>query len=207
MVDPKMATDLRKVLKSKPLLLAMLIAISGLLTLLQQRGYLAVGTATPALPMSSHTVMAPDFALRDLDGIRREVASFRGRVVLLHFWTTWCEPCQSEMLSMAELYQTYKDAGLEVVAVASDVQGLEVVQPFMDRHRLRFTTLLDTLGQVTHLYGVTSLPTTYLLDREGRVVTVTMGGHDWAQAGARALVASQLDPARRAAAPRHSGAM
>ena len=202
-----MATDLRKVWKSRPILLAMMITVPGVLTLLQQWGYWAVGTATPAMPMSSHTVVAPDFALRDLDGTRREVASFRGRVVILHFWATWCEPCQTEMLSMAGLHQTYKDAGLEVVAVASDVQGGEVVQPFVDRHRLRFTTLLDTMGQVTRLYGVTSLPTTYLLDREGRVVTVTIGGYDWAQASARALITAQLDPAQQAATPRDSGAM
>jgi peroxiredoxin len=111
------------------------------------------------------------------------------------------------MLSMVGLHQTYKDAGLEVVAVASDVQGVEVVQPFLDRRPLRFTTLLDTMGQVTRLYGVTSLPTTYLLDREGRVVTVKIGGYDWAQPEARALITALLDPAQQAVTSRPSGAM
>ena len=202
-----MMTDLRKVWKSKSLLIAMMVTVPGVLTLLQQGGYWADGTTTPAMPMSSRTVVAPDFALRDLDGTMRDLASFRGRVVLLHFWATWCQPCQTEMLSMFGLHQTYKDAGLEVVAVASDVQGVEVVQPFVDRRHLRFTTLLDTLGQVTRLYGVTSLPTTYLLDREGRVVTVTIGGYDWAKADARALIASLLDPAQQVAMPRDSEAM
>jgi peroxiredoxin len=185
----------------------MMAAVLGVLTLLHQRGYWADRTTSSALPISSRTIVAPDFALRDLDGTRRELASFRGRVVLLHFWATWCEPCQAEMLSMVGLHQTYKDAGLEVVAVASDVQGMEVVQPFVMRQRLSFTTLLDGMGQVTRLYGVTSLPTTYLLDRDGRIVTVTMGGHDWAHEEARALVTSVLDPGQRATGPQASGAM
>ena len=175
--------------------------------LLQQWGYWADGTATPAMPMSSRTVVAPDFALRDLDGTMRDLASFRGRVILLNFWATWCPPCRAEMLSMAGLYQTYKDYGFEVVAVSSDVQGAEVVQPFVTQLHLSFTTLLDATGQVTRLYGVTSLPTTYLLDREGRIVTVAIGGHDWATAEARALIISLLDPAQQAAVPRGSEAM
>ena len=175
--------------------------------LLQQWGYWADGTATPAMPMSSRTVVAPDFALRDLDGTMRDLASFRGRVVLLNFWATWCLPCQTEILSMAGLHQSYKDYGFEVVAVSSDVQGAEVVQPFVTRLHLSFTTLLDATGQVTRLYGVTSLPTTYLLDREGRLVTVAIGGHDWATPEAHALITSLLDPAQQAAVPRGSEAM
>ena len=104
-----MMTDLRKVWKSKSLLIAMMVTIPGVLTLLQQWGYWADGITTPAMPMSSRTVVAPDFALRDLDGTMRDLASFRGRVVLLHFWTTWCQPCQTEMLSMVGLHQTYKE--------------------------------------------------------------------------------------------------
>jgi peroxiredoxin len=202
-----MMTDLRKVWKSRALLMVMMVTALGVLMLLQQWGYWADGTATPAMPMSSRTVVAPDFALRDLDGTMRDLASFRGRVILLTFWATWCPPCRAEMLSMAGLYQTYKDYGFEVVAVSSDVQGAEVVQPFVTQLHLSFTTLLDATGQVTRLYGVTSLPTTYLLDREGRLVTVAIGGHDWATADARALITSLLDPAQRAAAPHDSEAM
>jgi peroxiredoxin len=206
-VNIMLMTDLRKVWKSRALLMVMMVTAPGVLMLLQQWGYWADGTATPAMPMSSRTVVAPDFALRDLDGTMRDLASFRGRVVLLNFWATWCLPCQTEMLSMAGLYQSYKDYGFEVVAVSSDVQGAEVVQPFVTQLHLSFTTLLDATRQVTRLYGVTSLPTTYLLDREGRIVTVAIGGHDWATADARALITSLLDPAQRAAAPHDSEAM
>jgi peroxiredoxin len=181
--------------------------VSGAWTLLQQWGYWADGTITGAMPQSSQTVVAPDFALRDLDGTMRDLASFRGRVILLSFWATWCMPCRTEMRSIAGLYRKYHDAGFEVVAVFSDVQGAEVVQPFMTRRQLRFTTLLDATGQVTRLYGVTSLPTTYLLDREGGLVSVAIGDYDWATAEAQALITSLLDPAPRAAMPRASEAM
>jgi peroxiredoxin len=200
-------TDLRKVWNSRSLLIALIVMVPGALTLLQQWGYRADGTATPAMSMPSRTVMAPDFTLRDLDGAGRDLASFRGRVILLSFWATWCVPCRTEMLSMAGLYQQYKDDGFEVVAVFSDVQGVEAVQPFMTRLHLRFTTLLDATGQVARLYGVTSLPTAYLIDREGRLVTVAIGRYDWATAEAQALIISLLDPAKRAAIPGASEAM
>jgi peroxiredoxin len=200
-------TDLRRVWKARPLIVVMIFAVLGLLILLQQWRYLVDGTATPAMPMSSRTVMAPDFSLRDLDGNVRRLASFRGRVVLLNFWATWCPPCQTEMPLLEALYQAYKDHGFQVVAVSSDVQGAEVVQPFVTQHHLSFTTLLDATGQVARLYGVTSLPTTYLLDREGRLVTVVIGNHDWEKADARALIMSLLDTAQQATMPHGAGAM
>ncbi|HSF30372.1 MAG TPA: TlpA disulfide reductase family protein, partial [Candidatus Tectomicrobia bacterium] len=139
-------------------------AVPGVLMLLQQWGYLASGTATPAMPLLSGSVVAPDFSLPDLAGNVRRLRGFRGQVVLLTFWATWCPPCQTDIPAMEGLYQTYKARGFEVVAVASDGQGAEAIQPFVTQRSLGFTTLLDATGQVTRLYGVTALPTTYLLD-------------------------------------------
>ena len=206
-MDIMTMTDLRRIWKAGHLLIVMIVTVPGVLMLLQQWGYWADGTTTPVMPMSSPTVAAPDFALRDLDGIVRDLASFRGQVVLLTFWATWCAPCRAELLSMEGLFQAYKDHGFEVVAVSIDAQGGEVVQPFVTQLHLSFATLLDTTGQVTRLYGVTTLPTTYLLDREGRLVTVAIGGHDWAKADARALIKSMLDPAQQKAMPHDSEAM
>jgi hypothetical protein len=109
------------------------------------------------------------------------------------------------MLEM--LFQTYKDHDFEVVGVASDVQGGEVVQPFVSQLHMSFTTLLDSTGQVTRLYGVTSLPTTYLLDREGRLVTVAIGSHNWANTDARALITSLFDSVPQTPAPYSPKAM
>jgi peroxiredoxin len=194
-------TALRKRWKPGHLIIVMIITIPGVLMLFQEWGYLADGTTTPAMPMASRTVVAPDFSLRDLDGNVRSLVSFRGRVVLLSFWATWCAPCRTEMLRLETLVQAYKDQDFEVVGVASDVQGVEVIQPLVSQLHMSFTTLLDSTGQVTRLYGVTSLPTTYLLDREGRLVTVTIGSHDWANADARALIMSLFDPVPQSPVP------
>jgi peroxiredoxin len=200
-MDAMAMTDLRHVWRTRHLMLVTVLAVPGVLMLIQHWGYLADGPVTPVMPMLSRTVVAPDFSLRDLDGNVRRLRSFRGRVVLLTFLTTWCPPCQTEIPSMETLYQTYKAHGFEVVAVASDGQGVEAIQPFVAQHHLSFTTLLDGSGQVTRLYGVTSLPTTYLLDREGRLVSVAIGNHDWAEADSRSLILSLLNTAPQAIMP------
>jgi len=193
-------TDLRTRWKTGHWLIVLSVIVPGVLMLFQEWRYLANGT-TPAVPMSSRTVAAPEFWLRDLDGTVRSLASFRGRVVLLNFWATWCTPCRAEMPMLETLSQAYKDHDFEVVGVASDVQGIEVVQPFVTQLHLSFPILLDSTGQVTRLYGVTSLPTTYLLDREGRLVTVAIGSHDWANADARALLMSLFNPVQQLHVP------
>jgi peroxiredoxin len=174
--------------------------------LLRNWGYLPSDMATAPTQVHSRAVMAPDFSLPDLDGNIRRLSSFRGRVVLLNFWATWCPPCRVEMPSLEALYQAYRHQGLEVVAVASDVQGVEVVQPFIAQHHLTFLSLLDTTSHVTRVYGVTSLPTTYVLDQEGRLVTVEIGGRNWATAEVRALITSLLDVSQRAAGPQSAEA-
>jgi peroxiredoxin len=194
-------TGLQRIWKAGPLIIAMLVIVPGVLMLFLQRGYLAGGIAAPALPMSSLTVVAPDFSLPDLDGNVRRLASFRSRVVLLTFWTAWCPPCQSEMPQMEELYQAYRRRGFEIVAVVSDGRGADVAQPFANQHRPSFTILQDATGQVARLYGVTSLPTTYLLDRHGRLALVAVGSRDWTQADSRAAITSLLDSASMAIKP------
>jgi peroxiredoxin len=193
--------DLRRLLKTGPLIIVVFFAVAGFLMLLRTWGYLAGGIATETTPIHTRAVVAPDFSLLDPDGNLRRLSDFRGRVVLLSFWATWCPPCRSEMPALEALYQAYKHQGLEVLAVASDVQGVEVVQPFVAQHHLTFLTLLDITTHVTRVYGVTSLPTTYVLDREGRLVTVEIGSRDWTTAEARALIASLLDSNQQAAGP------
>jgi hypothetical protein len=118
-----MMADVRKIWKSGALLTVMIVMAPGGLILLQQWGYWADGTTTPAMPMSSRTIVAPEFALRDLDGTMRDLASFHGRVVLLSFWATWCLPCQTEMLSMAGLHQTHRTMALRLWRCPATCRG------------------------------------------------------------------------------------
>jgi peroxiredoxin len=175
---------------------------------LQRQGFFLRGPATETTHPTSRTLVAPDFALPDLKGNVQRLSDFRGKVVLLNFWATWCPPCRAEMSSMEILYQAYHDQGFEVLAVASDVQGAAIVQPFMEPYRLSFPALLDTSGWVNGMYGVRSIPTSYLLDRQGQVVSREFGARNWANAEARALIASLLNepgdiPEDHAAKPSH----
>ena len=174
------------------------LAIWVILVLLQRQGFLLRGPASETASPTDRTLIAADFSLPDLEGNWQRLSHFRGQVVLLNFWATWCPPCRAEMPSMEALYQTHRDQGFAILAVSSDVQGAAVVQPFLEQYRLSFPVLLDPRGQVTATYGVRSLPTTYLLDRQGRVVSREIGARNWANAGAQALIASLLEEPEQA---------
>ena len=183
---------LKKFGRENLILGVIVVAVVGFM-LLQRQGFFLSGPSAELTRPASRTALAPEFALPDLEGTAQRLSDFRGNVVLLNFWATWCPPCRAEMPSMEALYQAYKDQGFVILAVSSDVQGAAVVQPFMEGYRLSFPSLLDTTGRVNGLYGVRSIPTSYLLDRHGRVVSREIGARNWAKAEARALVASLLN--------------
>jgi peroxiredoxin len=185
----KFGTDLRMTM----LIMAAMVTF----IVLQRHGSFLRGPATQTTDPDSRTRVAPDFTLSDLEGNLRRLSDFRGKVVLLNFWATWCPPCRAEMPSMEVLYQAYNNQGLEILAVASDVQGAAIVQPFMDGYHLSFPALLDTTGRVSGMYGVRSIPISYVLDRQGRIVSREIGARNWAHAEARALIVSLLsEPAQ-----------
>ncbi len=119
-----------------------------------------------------------DFTLSDLSGKKVSLSSFRGKLVFLNFWATWCPPCKAEMPSMQRLYQKLKDKGLVILAV--DLQeDVKTVQKFVDEHQLGFPVVLDSDGRVGATYGARSIPTTYIIGRDGAVLGGTIGGHEW----------------------------
>lgn len=130
---------------------------------------------------------APDFTLPDLAGKARRLTGLRGQVVLMNFWATWCTPCRAEMPAMERLYQELKDDGFTIVAV-NFAETAEQVVPFVKELRLQFPVLLDQEGQVSRLYRVFSLPTTYLLDRHGMLVGRVVGPREWDGADAKRLI-------------------
>jgi thiol-disulfide isomerase/thioredoxin len=119
-----------------------------------------------------------DFELQDLYGTTRRLGDFNGKVVFLNFWATWCGPCRFEMPSMEKLYRRFKAEGLEIVAVNLQEDG-DSVQRFVDEYELSFNVLLDTTGRVGATYGARSIPTTYIVDRDGYVLAGTIGTREW----------------------------
>jgi peroxiredoxin len=119
-----------------------------------------------------------DFTLSDLSGKKVSLSSYKGKLVFLNFWATWCPPCRSEMPSMERLYQKLKGKGLVILAV--DLQeDAKSVQKFVDEHKLTFPVLLDSDGKVGGSYGARSIPTTYIIGRDGNALGGTIGAKEW----------------------------
>jgi peroxiredoxin len=135
---------------------------------------------------------APDFQVRTPDGSTLRLSDFKGKVVFLNFWATWCEPCREEMPSMERLHQAYKDRGLVVLAISLDLQGASVVKPFVKRFALTFPIGLDPKMAVRETYGVWAVPSTFLIDRKGKRVLFANGAREWDSKAAHAVLESLL---------------
>lgn len=133
-------------------------------------------------------VEAPDFLLKTLDGQNRSLQQDRGKVVLMNFWATWCPPCIREMPAMQRLYDKFRAQGLEIVAVSVDQGNPDAVRKFSESLKLNFPVVLDPEQVTKQAYQVRALPTTYLIDRKGRVVAVGMGAREWDGESAFGLV-------------------
>lgn len=119
--------------------------------------------------------LAPDFALKDVNGATVRLSDYRGKVVLLNFWATWCGPCKIEIPWFIEFEQKHKDRGFAVLGISMDDGGWEVVRPFLARMKVNYRTLMGD-ETVAELYGgVASLPTSFLIDREGRIASAHLG--------------------------------
>lgn len=118
---------------------------------------------------------APNFTLADLEGSEVSLADFEGRPVIINFWATWCGPCRIEMPELQEAYEERQDEGLTILAVNMEETPEMVRRFFYDDLRLTFTPLLDRDGEVTDLYGVFNLPTTYFVNPEGAIAAVHRG--------------------------------
>ncbi|MBH0191617.1 MAG: TlpA family protein disulfide reductase [Nitrospira sp.] len=131
---------------------------------------------------------APNFRLRDLDGNLTSLSQYRGKVVLLNFWATWCGPCRVEMPAMEQLYRTYSRREFQILAVSTDPQGAAVTRPFQQKTGLTFPILHDPEMQIGLTYGARSLPMTFMVDRQGVVRQKIFGARDWDSAEARELI-------------------
>jgi len=152
-------------------------------------GMLAVvgGTVWYALPAATVQVkegsvgegsMAPDFSLKDLDGVENSLP--KGKVLLLNFWATWCPPCRKEMPSMVMLDQKLKDHGLKIVAVSVD-QNINDLTSFVREYSIPFEVLHDANIDISHRYGVFRYPESFLIDRSGKIRLHLIGAENWVE--------------------------
>jgi thiol-disulfide isomerase/thioredoxin len=135
---------------------------------------------------------APELKAQNLAGAPKTLADYRGKVVLLNFWASWCPPCLHEMPSMERLKQKMVGRPLEIVALDS-AETAEEVSAFLSRMKLSFPILLDPDGSNTRRWKVFALPTSFLLDAEGRVRYVLTGPTDWDEGEAMQVIESLLD--------------
>ncbi|HEV8539953.1 MAG TPA: TlpA disulfide reductase family protein [Nitrospiraceae bacterium] len=132
--------------------------------------------------------LAPNFQLTDLNGNELSLANYRGKVVLVNFWATWCGPCRVEMPAMQLLYQDFDRKDFEILAVSTDPQGMAVTRPFRDALGLGFPILHDSDFRIGVLYGARTLPMTFILDRDGIITHRIFGARDWQSSEARQII-------------------
>lgn len=151
---------------------------------------LAVGATAPELAVTLDD--GSTWQLSDLDGNPVTLESFRGKVVWLNFFASWCPPCQQETPILRALSERYRERGLEIVGVSVQETSADDVRAYAERYRLPYTIGFDGSGHIFHAYRVFALPTQFFLDTSGRLVQVVNGPVD--EAGAAALIESLLPP-------------
>ncbi|MCH6546570.1 MAG: TlpA family protein disulfide reductase [Deltaproteobacteria bacterium] len=138
-----------------------------------------------------HPGPAPRFSSMTPGGEKMGIDDFKGKLVVLNFWATWCPPCRLEMPSMERLYQEFKGEGLEVVAI-NFMEREKPITSFLKENGFTFTVLLDKKGEIARNYGVHGLPVTFLIARNGNLLARSMGYKDWYKPEIRQLISTLL---------------
>ena len=133
------------------------------------------GPARAAVKPEKDRKKAPEFALKDTMGRTVRLADYAGKVVLLNFWATWCGPCKIEIPWFMEFEQKYKDQGFSVLGVSMDDDGWQIVKPYLEAHKINYRIVLGDDMTAQQYGGVDSLPTTFLVDRQGRIAATHVG--------------------------------
>jgi peroxiredoxin len=123
--------------------------------------------------------LAPGFSLPDLKGTTVSLSEYRGKVVLLNLWATWCGPCRREIPSLERLYQMRKGEGFEILAVSLDRTSSSRVEEFVANYRMSFPVMVDPQGQVGRMYWARAIPSSFLLDKKGVIRWVVRGSREW----------------------------
>jgi peroxiredoxin len=161
---------------SKPLIAFIIIAVIAVVAVIvfsQKSSYEPVGAGADAV----------DFTLPGLDGKPVSLKDFRGKVVFLNFWATWCKPCEDEMPSIEALYNGLKGQQFEIVAVSIDSDKVDTVKKYVAKFGLTFRVLHDKGGKIKELYKTTGVPETFIIDQNGVIAEKIWGPRDWSNRG------------------------
>jgi peroxiredoxin len=150
------------------------------------------GTLHAAVMPKKDRHLALPFTLKDANGKPVKLADYRGKVVLLNFWATWCGPCREEIPWFSGFEEKYHDRGFEVLAVSMDKGGWKVVKPFAAAHHMDYKILVGPLD-LASAYGVSAMPTNFLIDRQGRIAIAHEGIGDDSQKGFESEIQALLD--------------
>jgi cytochrome c biogenesis protein CcmG/thiol:disulfide interchange protein DsbE len=141
------------------------------------RAPVAATTGGTPPPSPREGFSAPDFTLDNLAGGQTTLSDLRGQIVLVNLWASWCLPCRAEMPAIERVYRSYKDLGLEVLAVnATNQDSVDAARAFVQERGLTFPVLLDQTGSVSAAYNLRGLPSSFFIDRQGVIRSVVIGG-------------------------------
>ena len=122
--------------------------------------------------------IAPDFALKDVSGKVVSISDFKDKVIIIDFWATWCPPCQAEIPHFQSLYEDYSQKGLVIIGVALDKGGIKTVKPFVEGKGVTYPIVIGTEEVVNSYGGVRGIPTTFIVDRNGKIIEKIVGYRD-----------------------------
>lgn len=163
----------------------LIFVLAGLVLLLSPRG-----GQRARIPQTGDP--APDFQLTTLDNRTVSLSGLRGKVVMVHFWATWCPPCVEELPALDRFARSLAGSDLEVLTISVDEGGPDVVREFMQRNKLALPVLLDPDKTAASRYGTFKFPETYLVDRQGIIRNKIIGAVDWGRPEAREIIEGLL---------------
>jgi peroxiredoxin len=152
----------------------LLSALAPLLTLFGVASAADQSTVRAALQPANERKPAPEFALKDRSGTTVRLRNYRGKVILLDFWATWCHGCKEEIPWFSEFERKYASQGLAVVGVSLDEEGWKVVKPFLETANVPYRIVLGD-DPTAKKYGIDNMPDTFLIDRHGRIAATYVG--------------------------------
>ena len=142
---------------------------------LPERIAVALLGAAMAVALGSCSSEAPNFSLRTAEGKTIELQNLQGKVVVINFWASWCPPCRSEIPGLLEVYRKYRPKGLEIVGISLDRDGWRKVSPLVRELNIDYPVVMGN-DDVVHAYGgIRSIPTTIIIDRDGKIIYRVVG--------------------------------